>query len=801
MRISPLLVGLLFWLTSMAAFASIHSSPVLTDAEKLLDTSPIQSLEISNRFLAQRRLTTGANRSHVNNDTDRSIRTPLHTVYAYLISARAYAHLEQPLESKAALQKAYQVVEEYDLKHTHVQVVLTEATLIWHLDHDEQGALAKLDAVQTAMSALPENSLNGPELRFRSALLRANILAETSDNESALVAYENARSQLSNDPQDLRDKVEFQLSFGRFLLAQEQHESALTELLSAFWIASENEYTALIANANMELARLYFQQGVLEQALEHANQAAAFFEHFSLSRRLSASQRLLATLYEQQSRYNFALVHYFNALEVEQSLGRTQPLADIHLAIARTYFELKHFPLSDRYIQDALRLVGSLPNSPLTTQAMLLQGRIHLALEQPKQAEKEIKTALERAEAENDITTMTHAYQALSNAFEAQERYQVALAMQREYEQLREKQAQSKQQQQADTFKQQQRVVERQLQMDELQRQLDTAHQEQLHLQKVNYFLLGSLGVLIAIVYLRHRAAVLRQTELEQLRDDFYTHPRTGLRNLRMLNAKLPRSLEKSNANFEQWYLNDMIHQPLSDRLRFAMFDVVFLKELFLLHGYQRAQDIERQLGEYLSERVTQSGRLYHFADTLFIYIETNWDENTKPEALAQFVQTLIEDFVTQYQNTVHEAPAKDATVDTSDQLLDDHTSIDAAPQHLARLTPHVAIGLAEYPFLPRAYTSINDQELIEILLTATHQASALAQQSEESHWVHFSAINTAPAASFVNTNLRQACLKGIESGLVKVKTSSNGLMDWQKDHESDKKRTSFIDDDSNKSV
>ncbi|SIO01274.1 lipopolysaccharide assembly protein LapB [Salinivibrio sp. ES.052] len=797
MRISRLLVGLLFLITSMTAFASIHSSPVLTNAEKLLETSPAQSLEISNRFLAQRRLTTGANRSHVNNDTDRSIRTPLHTVYAYLISARAYAHLDQPVESKAALQKAYQVVEEYDLKHTRVQVILTEATLIWHLDQDGERALATLATAKTAIDALPDNSLNGQDSRFRSALLRANILAATSDSESALVAYENARSQLSNDPQDLRDKVEFQLSLGHFLLAQKRHESALTELLSAFWIASENEYTALIASANMKLAQLYYQQGVLNQALEHANQAAAFFEHFSLSRRLSASQRLLATIYEQQSRYNFALVHYFNALEIEQSLGRTQPLANVHLAIARTYFQLEHFPLSDRYIQDALRLVGSLPRSPLTTQAMLLQGRIHLALAQPKQAEKEIDTALERAEIENDQLTMTRAYRALSKALEAQGQYQAALAMQREYEQLRSQQTQSEQQQQADTFKQQQRVVERQLQMDELQRQLDTAHQEQLHLQKVNYFLLGSLGVLIAIVYLRHRAAVLRQGELAQLRDDFYTHPRTGLRNLRMLNAKLPHSLEKSNANFEQWYLNDMIHQPLSDRLRFAMFDVAFLKELFLFHGYQRAQDIERQLGEYLSKRVTQSGRLYHFADTLFIYIETNWEKDAKPDALAHFVQSLIEDFVTQYQDNTP-IPDDIPRNDTDEMPRDDFDTIAPQANHL---TSQVAIGLAEYPFLPRAYTSINDQELIEILLTATHQASDLAHQSGGSHWVHFSAINTAPAASFVNTNLRQACLKGINSGLVKVKTSSNDLMNWQKDHGSDKKQSSVIDDDSNKSV
>ncbi len=94
---------------------------------------------------------------------------------------------------------------------------------------------------------------------------------------------------------------------------------------------------------------------------------------------------------------------------------------------------------------------------------------------------------------------------------------------------------------------------------------------------------------------------------------------------------------------------------------------------------------------------------------------------------------------------------------------------------------------MAEYPFLPRAYTAINDHELLDILLMATNAAREISKQESGSQWVHLSAIDAAPAASFASDNIRRSCIQGIHNGLVKVQTSGSCDISWNNDHVSDK--------------
>ncbi len=88
------------------------------------------------------------------------------------------------------------------------------------------------------------------------------------------------------------------------------------------------------------------------------------------------------------------------------------------------------------------------------------------------------------------------------------------------------------------------------------------------------------------------------------------------------------------------------------------------------------------------------------------------------------------------------------------------------------KLNRIVRIGIADYPFLPRAYTAINDKELLDILLMATNIARELSLSEGQSHWVYFKAIDNAPAASFASENIRLSCKQAINQGLIKVHSS-----------------------------
>lgn len=282
----------------------------------------------------------------------------------------------------------------------------------------------------------------------------------------------------------------------------------------------------------------------------------------------------------------------------------------------------------------------------------------------------------------------------LSAAFEQQNDYYNALLSQRRYEQLFSSKQEDQVKSNVEVFKQQQRMLERSLQLEEMERQQFESEKALYKQKNVTIFLLSVILVTLIVLLRRHRIAKQLQTRLLRLRTEFYTHPRSGLRNLRMLTARLPNSLQQSSANFEQWHLGEIINEPLSDRLRFALFEIPFLKQIYLEHGYQRGLEIERQFGEYLKQQVCDPARLYHFSDAMFLYIEPNSRLDTDPEQLAGSIQQLVDSFLEKRQ-----------------------------------IDNRVRIGMAEYPFLPRAYTAINDHELLDILLMAANAARLISKK------------------------------------------------------------------------
>ena len=83
-----------------------------------------------------------------------------------------------------------------------------------------------------------------------------------------------------------------------------------------------------------------------------------------------------------------------------------------------------------------------------------------------------------------------------------------------------------------------------------------------------------------------------------------------------------------------------------------------------------------------------------------------------------------------------------------------------------------IRVGIADYPFLPRAYTAINDQELLDVLLMSTNIAREVSLKERSSQWVYLKAIDNAPAASLATGNIREACKIAINQGLIKIQSS-----------------------------
>ncbi|WP_299020376.1 GGDEF domain-containing protein [uncultured Photobacterium sp.] len=751
------LASVLFFLAaSFNVNAKIYTTPILADANELLQTSPEQSLEITTSYLEQRRMSSPKelSRVHVNDETDHTIRTPLNTINALQLKARAYSLLNQPEEALQTVQQAEQLAIKNELSFTILESRLIHAHIYWENLKNSAVALNMLDQVdqEIEQSEVLKLTKQIKTLQYKSLMQRAVIESNQNNEHKAEKLFTRAKRYLIN-LDDNSELINYQLTIGHHYLQHRHFDLALDRLLSGYWLAVEQENNALTAIANYELASLFEQRKVFDKALEHATQAGEFFEHFNRTMPLAKTLALIASIYEQQGRYNLALVHYFNALDQETQLKHDIRSAQLRLSIARIYLQLYNYPKTEQYLQHTRELAKQSGNESIQAEALILQGKLELAEGQADKAISTLQSGLIAASRLGDLELQLIGESVLSNAFENQSDYYNALLSQRRYEQLFSSKQEDQIKSNVEVFKQQQRMLERSLQLEEMERQQFESDKALYTQQKVTIFLLSVILITLIVLIRRHRVAKQLQARLLRLRTEFYTHPRSGLRNLRMLNARLPNSLQQSSANFEQWHMGEMINEPLSDRLRFALFEIPFLKHIYLKHGYQPGLELERQFGEYLKEQVCEPARLYHFSDNMFLYIEPNSRLDTDPHQVADSIQQLIDNFFGK-----------------------------------RNLDNRVRIGLAEYPFLPRAYTAINDHELLDILLMAANAARQLSKKENCSQWVHLSAIDAAPAASFASDNIRKACLQGIDNGLVKVQSSSSIEIIWNNDHDSDKK-------------
>ncbi|MFP3345620.1 hypothetical protein R0J87_24360, partial [Halomonas sp. SIMBA_159] len=71
---------------------------------------------------------------------------------------------------------------------------------------------------------------------------------------------------------------------------------------------------------------------------------------------LARTLALIANIYEQQGRYNLALVHYFNALDQENQLRLPTRSSKLRLSIARVYLKLYNYPKTEQYLHHARQL-------------------------------------------------------------------------------------------------------------------------------------------------------------------------------------------------------------------------------------------------------------------------------------------------------------------------------------------------------------------------------------------------------------------------------------------------------------
>ncbi|MGR5399072.1 tetratricopeptide repeat protein [Vibrio harveyi] len=745
------LIGFLCLLLAQPLHATILSSALLNEAQQLAEIEPSQAKHAAKNYLLQRELIerqeNGSPSAMSREETDRSIRTPSSTIEAHKIIAQADYAMGNIRSAINNLDEAERLAKEYQLPYMNLDVQLMRNQMIWMYDKNYAAAEQKLDQIEKQIEEANPVLQRTDSVRYRLVMQRALLAANSGDSVNAERLYAKAKTMLEDNRSDLT-LIDYHTAVGEFYLNNKKYNLALSELLYGYWQSIESDSGARLAKVNRLLARLFQERRVYDKAIEYLSQAADFYDSYPSSPILADVLEQMGDIYFYQGKFNLALVHYFNVLDHDSTSKNINRIIKIRLSLAATYLQLYNYALAEQYLDRSKDLLEYADLPQLEAKAALLKSGLAYHQNDSKDVIVNAKRALDLIEKAPEDTGFIkqQSYRLLGLGYEQAGEYQLSLQAYKKYISLVRLEQKQLNQISEDAFRQQKEFAEQSIHYVGQADKLAQVEMEHRKFQKISFALF--ITVLVMFLFIMRRGVInQRQTaEIEKLRNDLFTHSRSRLRNLRMLNVKLSRSLKKSSDTFEQWQMGELIHEPLNDRLRFVMIDLPFLRSMYVQHGYKAGLELERAFGEFLAERIQKPTRLYHFSDANLLYIEPNADRDASAEATFDKFQGWVDEF--------------------------------AAQHNVNRI---IRMGISDYPFLPRAYTAINDEELLDLLLLATHIAREVSLKDKHSHWVFLKAIDNAPAASFATGDIRTACQHAINQGLIKIHSSYKNEDDIKK--------------------
>ena len=745
------LIGFLCLLLAQPLHATILSSALLNEAQQLAEIEPSQAKQAAKSYLLQRELTerqeNGSPSAMSREETDRSIRTPSSTIEAHKIIAQADYAMGNIRSAINNLDEAERLAKEYQLPYMNLDVQLMRNQMIWMYDKNYAAAEEKLDQIEKQIEEANPVLQRTDSVRYRLVMQRALLAANSGNSVNAERLYAKAKTMLEDNRSDLT-LIDYHTAVGEFYLNNKKYNLALSELLYGYWQSIENDSGARLAKVNRLLARLFQERRVYDKAIEYLSQAADFYDSYPSSPILADVLEQMGDIYFYQGKFNLALVHYFNVLDHDSTSKNINRIIKIRLSLAATYLQLYNYALAEQYLDRARDLLEYADLPQLEAKAALLQSGLAYHQNDSKDVIVNAKKALDLIEKAPDETGFIkqQSYRLLGLGYEQAGEYQLSLQAYKKYASLVRLEQKQLNQISEDAFRQQKEFAEQSIHYVGQAEKLIQVSMEHRKFQKISFALF--IIVLVMFLFIMRRGVIMQRqtTEIKKLRDDLFTHSRSRLRNLRMLNAKLSRSLKKSSDTFEQWQMGELIHEPLNDRLRFVMIDLPFLRSMYVQHGYKAGLELERAFGEFLAERIQKPTRLYHFSDANLLYIEPNADRDASAEETFNKFQTWVDEFATKHD-----------------------------------VNRIIRMGISDYPFLPRAYTAINDEELLDLLLLATNIARKVSLKDRHSHWVFLKAIDNAPAASFATGDIRTACQHAINQGLIKIHSSYKNEDDIKK--------------------
>jgi len=614
------------------------------------------------------------------------------------------------------------------------QAYLTQAYIIAGLilSGDPKQASASYHYIQLAQQSLDKlNVFPLPNMRFQLEKVLANYYQSQGKSSEAkthlLKAKEEAYAGKSEVVRSWSENL-----LAEYYLTNNQPELALSHL-SEVQInqrgkpSSEALLLSSIVNAN--IAKVYLDQVELAIAEQYQQEAIASAVKLNNPDIQAKEIAALGDMAELGGDIDAALVHYLNAKDIAKANHNKPLLADIELRLGKTYMELSNYTPALVHLQIARQLFSELKLNNKLLRSLLLLGELHINNHENGLAILQLEKAEKIANTMGLTSSHSKVYKLLTQAYEQNGNYDLALEQFKVYHNLSQQYQQIRNELKREQFKQHYQYIEQAQQLSELTKEKALMIQ-QSNVQQLVLVLVCAFGIMLLFLYLVTRQKLLsKTTSLSQLTKQFTLHPMTGLPQL-------------ANSEIPLLCLDEAQYHPQSTRT-LALLSIEYLG--FSEHqtlGFQTQRNLLTCLISDLKDSLEGDYKLGHINDKqLILCID---QANTSPHQLCQQLTACAK--------------------------------LSATKQEIEL---SLAIGCCSQPFLVKAKDAIDDKGMTEVLWLALEGAQQLCAKTKQSQWVELSAMSGSHAAFFCS-NITEDIKQAIAKGLVKVNASADKtLINW----------------------
>jgi two-component system, NarL family, sensor histidine kinase UhpB len=314
-------------------------------------------------------------------------------------------------------------------------------------------------------------------------------------------------------------------NYGNVFLEESNYTQALDYFIKAAKLYENplaDEYGQCLALSN--IGNIEYRLGNYEKALSYAQQSMAIARKKSFPSSIGYAHKLLGRIYRKLTKYDSALLEYKQAQLLYASLNDPRSTAEVLQNIGNIYFDKEQHQDALTNYKQSLVLAKSISAKPIIAFAYSAIGQANLILRKHTVALLYLDSACVAAKATRNNYLLMDTYAAISEVHEAMGNYEKALAIHKQFVNLKDSINQSENRQLTEETQAKYELEKKEtriilLEKDQELKSLALAKQQAIQSGIIIASILISAIAILLVNRYRIQNKAKRQTEIELMRN------------------------------------------------------------------------------------------------------------------------------------------------------------------------------------------------------------------------------------------------------------------------------------------